>query len=88
MGIDASQPRLGWIVESDVRGQRQSAYRILVASDPGQLHDDHGNLWDSGKITSNQTTEIVYAGVPLRIAQAGILEGENLGQRRRRVAVE
>jgi alpha-L-rhamnosidase len=66
VGIDAIEPRLAWLVESDVRGQHQSAYRILVATDPQQLHDDRGDLWDSGKVTSNQTTEIAFAGAPLQ----------------------
>jgi alpha-L-rhamnosidase len=66
VGIDAAQPRLGWIVESAVRGQRQSAYRFLVATDRQLLSADHGDLWDSGKIESNQTTGIAYAGAPLQ----------------------
>ena len=32
LGIDASQPRLGWRLASDVRAQRQAAYQILVGS--------------------------------------------------------
>jgi hypothetical protein len=35
LGIDVPQPRLSWVVEatnSDERGQRQTAYQILVAS--------------------------------------------------------
>ena len=33
IGIDIAAPRLSWHVESAQRGQRQTAYRILVASD-------------------------------------------------------
>ncbi len=32
IGVDAEQPRLEWIIESSVRGERQTAYRILVAT--------------------------------------------------------
>src|SRR2546425_504257 len=57
-GLDAKEPRLGWIVESDQRAQMQTAYRILVATTQKGLSDDLGDLWDSGKVISHQTTHI------------------------------
>lgn len=65
LGIDVLQPRLSWIVESEERGQRQTAYQILVASDRQQLDANHGDLWDSGKVDSSQTAHVVYAGAQL-----------------------
>jgi alpha-L-rhamnosidase len=64
LGIDVLQPRLSWTVQSDQRGWTQSAYRILVASTPKLLSKDTGDLWDSGKVPSNQTSQIAYAGRP------------------------
>ncbi len=32
LGLDASVPRLSWVVTSKARGQRQAAYRILAAA--------------------------------------------------------
>ena len=32
LGIDVAQPRLSWTIESQRRGERQSAYQILVAA--------------------------------------------------------
>ncbi|HSZ56624.1 MAG TPA: family 78 glycoside hydrolase catalytic domain [Tepidisphaeraceae bacterium] len=69
VGVDLKNPRLSWIVESGERNQRQSAYQILVASSEADLQQDRGNLWDSGKIQSNQTIDIVYAGKPLTVDQ-------------------
>ncbi len=43
----------------------QTAYRILVASDPEFLRDGRGDLWDSGKVTSNRSIQVVYGGRPL-----------------------
>ena len=63
--IDHRAPRLSWIVQSDQRGQRQSAYRILVASSEAKLAADEGDLWDTGKVTSDRTLHIEYAGRPL-----------------------
>ena len=67
-GIDAERPRLSWQVREEdaaVRGQVQSAYRILVASDRETLRDDRGDRWDSGKVPSNRTHGVEYAGAPL-----------------------
>jgi alpha-L-rhamnosidase len=54
IGIDAAPPRLSWRLESDVRGQRQTAYRVLVASSRATLDKEMGDLWDSGQVTSNE----------------------------------
>ena len=34
LGIDQTRPRLSWQIESSLRGVKQTAYRILVASEP------------------------------------------------------
>ncbi len=64
MGIDVAQPRLYWRVESDSRGQRQTAWRALAASTRELLDADTGDLWDSGRIQSSDTTHIRYGGKP------------------------
>jgi alpha-L-rhamnosidase len=64
-GIDVLKPRLSWIVRSDERGEKQTAYQVLVASSPELLTDDKGDLWDSGRVDSDQTIHIEYAGKPL-----------------------
>jgi alpha-L-rhamnosidase len=64
-GIDVLRPRLGWIVASAERGQRQTAYRVLVAASPEKLAAGQGDLWDSGRVSSEQTIHVVYAGRPL-----------------------
>jgi alpha-L-rhamnosidase len=50
---------------SEVRGQRQTAYQVLVASLPELLAKDKGDLWDSGKVASDQSILVEYAGKPL-----------------------
>lgn len=66
LGVDVARPRLGWVVQSDIRGQRQTAYRILVARSRESLSQDNGDLWDSGKINSAKSIQIVYAGEKLQ----------------------
>ena len=70
LGIDETQPRLTWRVESRERGQRQTAYQILVASTEAALKKNVGDLWDSGRVASDQTVNIAYAGQPLVSRQA------------------
>ena len=64
-GIDAAHPRLSWQLKSDTRGQRQTAYEILAARTPAALAAGHGDLWDSGKISSSKSTEREYGGSAL-----------------------
>ncbi len=68
-GIDEALPRLTWRVESMARGQKQTAYQILVASSAAALKQDVGDLWDSGKVASSETVNVVYAGQPLASPQ-------------------
>jgi alpha-L-rhamnosidase len=68
LGIDTAQPRLSWLLQaspSSERDQKQTAYQILVASTTELLNKDQGDLWDSGKVISNNTIQIEYAGKPL-----------------------
>jgi len=63
-GIDVREPRLGWVVGSDRRGETQTAYRVLVASSPQLLADGTGDLWDSGRVASADSIHVAYAGQP------------------------
>ncbi len=69
IGIDASEPRLSWVCMSDQRGQKQSGYQIIVASSEANLKANGGDLWDSGRVASDETAQIPYAGKPLLSGQ-------------------
>ncbi len=69
LGVDAAAPRLYWQVVSEARAQKQSAYHILTASVPELLVPGKADLWDSGKVDSDETTHIAYAGKPLSSGQ-------------------
>jgi alpha-L-rhamnosidase len=70
--IDQTAPRLSWVVEAGKKQRDvfQSAYRILVASTSDLLKDDQGDLWDSGKVNSDQSIQIAYAGKVLLSGQS------------------
>ena len=65
LGIDVLNPRLSWKLEDDRRGAAQSAYRILVASSEELLARGEADLWDSGRVESDQTTWVEYGGETL-----------------------
>jgi alpha-L-rhamnosidase len=65
IGLDVVQPQLSWILTSAQRGEKQTAYQILVASSLDRLKVDAGDLWDSGKVLSDETAQITYQGKPL-----------------------
>ncbi len=69
LGVETTAPRLSWQVVSEERGQRQTAYRILVATDAGRLAREEGDLWDSGVVSTNETVNVVYGGKLLRSGQ-------------------
>jgi hypothetical protein len=68
LGIDSEQPRLDWIlrpVNPAARSLMQTAYEVIAASSPSLLAGNQGDLWDSGKVTSDQMNQIAYGGKPL-----------------------
>jgi alpha-L-rhamnosidase len=64
-GIDVRQPRFQWVLDNSRRGEMQTAYQVLVASSPANLAKDRGAVWDSGKVMSGDSTQVVYNGKPL-----------------------
>ena len=70
VGVDLI-PRLSWNIEDTeaTRGQVQTAYQVLAASTPENLAADTGDLWDSGKVASDQSLRVPYAGTALTSRQ-------------------
>lgn len=64
--VDVVQPRLAWVnqAEKGERGQTQTAWQIRVASSEERL--EQPDLWDSQKVTNEQSNRILYAGKPLK----------------------
>ncbi|MEW6249709.1 MAG: glycoside hydrolase family 78 protein [Planctomycetota bacterium] len=69
LGIDRTTPRLSWRMVDGRRGARQTAYQILAGDSLEQLAADQGNVWDTGKVASDQSIQVAYAGMPLKSRQ-------------------
>lgn len=65
LAVETTAPRLSWNTTFAGRDWKQTAYQILVASDSATLSRNRGDLWDSGKVTSDSSIQIAYAGKPL-----------------------
>ncbi len=68
LAIASPHPQLGWQLaasQAQARGVAQSGYRVLAASSPALLASGHADLWDSGEVRSNRTTDVAYQGKPL-----------------------
>ena len=64
IGFHDPSPTLSWKLPVAAGVKSQSAYRIVAASHPGLLPDE-ADLWDSGKVTSDESAWVRYAGKPL-----------------------
>ena len=65
IGIDVLLPRFSWQIKSQHKGAAQTAYQIIVASSLESVQNNQADLWDSGKISSEETLLVQYAGKQL-----------------------
>ena len=64
--IRSEKPMFGWIMNDGKPNTLQTAYRILVASDLKLLSQNQGDIWDSGRTESDNSTAVYYSGKPLQ----------------------
>ena len=69
LGLDITHPRLAWRLTTERAGARQTAYRVIAASQPELLRSEQPDVWDSGQVASDQSVHVVYAGAPLQSRQ-------------------
>ncbi len=62
VGIDYPTPRLSWQLASDQRSILQTAYEIRVSKDKSSLTSGSDLTWSTGKVLSEQSVHVSYAG--------------------------
>jgi alpha-L-rhamnosidase len=65
LAIDREGARFAWRSEDTGRGARQTAYQLLVASSAERLAAGKADWWDSGKVDSDRSAAVEYAGKAL-----------------------
>lgn len=68
-GIDVKQPRFNWVLQSKLNQIKQIAYQITVASSLEKLNTNTPDLWDSGKVVSDESVNVIYSGKKLNNRQ-------------------
>jgi alpha-L-rhamnosidase len=68
LGLENLRPRFSWTIEGEGRDLRQSAYRVQVAAHEAALADGDW-LWDSGRVVSSRSLDVVYDGPELASRQ-------------------
>ncbi len=62
VGIDVVKPRLSWQLVSDQQNIMQTAYEIRVADLPENLSKTKAQIWNTGKVQSDQSVDVIYDG--------------------------
>ncbi len=65
INIDNPNPAFSWQFSDSIIGYMQNAYQIIVASNDKLLSDKEADCWNSGKVNSNQSQFVLYAGKSL-----------------------
>ncbi len=65
IGLGTQKPRLSWQITSGQQGTEQEVYQVLVAGSESDLLSGQNLLWDTGKVNSDQSIHIEYAGAEL-----------------------
>ena len=65
LGIDSKKPRLSWTLQSNVRGQKQTAYQVIASTSLEAIQANRGDQWDSDKVVSSESAQVLYQGMPL-----------------------
>jgi alpha-L-rhamnosidase len=65
IGIGRQTPRLSWKLRSERQGEVQKAYQVRAASSRSMLDSERPDLWDSGKVGSDQSVLIRWNGPAL-----------------------
>lgn len=65
LGIDSKNPMLSWQLQDERYGARQTAYELQIAFSPELLAAGKTDVLDSGRVESDQSSGVRYAGPAL-----------------------
>lgn len=62
LAVQRDAVRFSWRSADSCRGARQTAYQLLLSTNLERLGRGTGDWWDSGRVDSDQSASVVYAG--------------------------
>ncbi|HKG05847.1 MAG TPA: family 78 glycoside hydrolase catalytic domain [Pedobacter sp.] len=69
IAIESQHPIMAWQLTSKSFAKSQKAYHILVSSSTALLDKNIGDYWDTHKVSSANSTQVIYKGEPLSSRQ-------------------
>jgi len=66
IGIATNAPHFSWQLSSEKRNVQQTGYQILVATSKDNLNKNVGDVWNSGKVESDQSLHVTFKGSALQ----------------------
>ncbi|MBQ2541985.1 MAG: alpha-rhamnosidase, partial [Bacteroidales bacterium] len=69
LGIETTTPHFSWKNTLTHNNQKQKAYEIQVASDSAALVKGRADIWESGRMESDEQIMVAYTGTPLQERQ-------------------
>src|SRR5271168_1738182 len=66
IGIDTPKPQFAWQSDATTPNWMQSSYQLLVAASEDNLAQGKADVWDSGRIKSSDSINIIYGGPSLK----------------------
>ncbi len=64
VGIKDFQPEFGWLVPTSA--VLQTGFQVLVASSKALIDKNEGDVWNSGPVYKNGSTNVTYQGTALQ----------------------
>lgn len=65
LATDVERPRFSWVIRSEAAGVVQTHYRVFVATTAADAAAGEADVWDSGEVRTDRSTEIVFDGPEL-----------------------
>lgn len=65
LGVDVLRPRFSWQLTTSTRNTMQTAYELQVGRSASEVDQGKASLWDSGRIPSDASVFVDYAGPPV-----------------------
>ena len=67
VGIGVKRPQLSWKFAPDGRNQYQTAYQVLAASSSDLLRENKADMWNSGRVSSDESIHVEYDGLIVQV---------------------
>lgn len=69
LAVESPHPRLSWTLDAAEPGESQLAWQIRASTSLEKLQHDRADLWDSGRVRGDLTSQVLYQGKALPSGQ-------------------